>query len=121
MEEFCLTNLATVCPCVRMVHDCVMKQLTGLDASFLYMETATTFGHVSGLAVYERPTPEFDPYQAVYDRFGALVGQAEPMRRKLVEVPLSLDHPVLDRRRRVRPRLPRPPHRPGAARVAPTS
>ena len=70
-----------------------MKQLTGLDASFLYMETATTFGHVSGLGIYERPTPEFDPYQVVYERFGALVGQAEPMRRKLVEVPFSLDHP----------------------------
>ena len=70
-----------------------MKQLTGLDASFLYMETETTFGHVCGLAVYERPTPEFDPYQVVYERFGALVGKAEPMRRKLVEVPFSLDHP----------------------------
>jgi diacylglycerol O-acyltransferase len=70
-----------------------MKQLTGLDASFLYMETATTFGHVCGLAIYQRPTPEFDPYQVVYERFGALVGQAEPMRRKLVEVPFSLDHP----------------------------
>jgi WS/DGAT/MGAT family acyltransferase len=29
----------------------------------------------------------------VYERFGALVGLAEPMRRKLVEVPFSLDHP----------------------------
>ena len=57
------------------------------------METATTFGHVSGLGIYERPSPEFDPYQVVYERFGALVGQAEPMRRKLVEVPFSLDHP----------------------------
>jgi diacylglycerol O-acyltransferase / wax synthase len=70
-----------------------MKQLSGLDASFLYMETATTFGHVCGLAIYERPTPEFDPYSVVYERFGALVGLAEPMRRKLVEVPFSLDHP----------------------------
>ena len=70
-----------------------MKQLSGLDASFLYMETSTTFGHVCGLAIYERPTPEFDPYSVVYERFGALVGLAEPMRRKLVEVPFSLDHP----------------------------
>ena len=28
-----------------------MKQLTGLDATFLYMETPTTFGHVSGLMI----------------------------------------------------------------------
>ena len=38
-----------------------MKQLSGLDASFLYMETPTTFGHVNGLAIYERPSPDFDP------------------------------------------------------------
>jgi diacylglycerol O-acyltransferase / wax synthase len=70
-----------------------MKQLTGLDASFLYMETSTTFGHVCGLGIYQRPSPSFDPYQEAYERFGALVGQAEPMRRKLVEVPFQLDHP----------------------------
>jgi diacylglycerol O-acyltransferase / wax synthase len=70
-----------------------MKQLSGLDASFLYMETATTFGHVSGLGIYERPSPDFDPLRAAHDRFGAMVGLAEPMRRKLVEVPFQLDHP----------------------------
>ena len=70
-----------------------MKQLSGLDASFLYMETPTTFGHVNGLAIYERPSPDFDPFQATYDRFGAMIGQLEPMRRRLVEVPFQLDHP----------------------------
>ena len=29
-----------------------MKQLTGLDASFLYMETGSSFGHVSSLSVF---------------------------------------------------------------------
>ena len=70
-----------------------MKQLSGLDASFLYMETPTTFGHVNGLAIYERPSPDFDPFQAAYDRFGAMIGRIEPMRRRLVEVPFQLDHP----------------------------
>lgn len=70
-----------------------MKQLSGLDASFLYMETASTFGHVSGLGIYERPSADFDPLQLTRDRFGALVGLAEPMRRRLVEVPFQLDHP----------------------------
>ena len=70
-----------------------MKQLTGLDATFLYMETANTYGHVNGLAVYERPYPEFDPYAAVYERFGSLVGHVEPLRRRVVEVPFGLDHP----------------------------
>ncbi len=70
-----------------------MKQLSGLDASFLYMETPTTFGHVSFLGVFERPTPDFDPFEAAYRRFGAVVGSIEPLRRRLVEVPYSLDHP----------------------------
>ena len=29
-----------------------MKQLSGLDATFLYLETPTTFGHVNGLMIY---------------------------------------------------------------------
>ena len=43
-----------------------MKQLTGLDGSFLYMETPTSFGHVNGLGIYDRPSADFDPYEAVY-------------------------------------------------------
>ncbi len=70
-----------------------MKQLTGIDASFLHMESSTTFGHVSGLGMYRRPSPLFDPYETVYERFRAIVGHAEPLRRRLVEVPFGLDHP----------------------------
>lgn len=33
-----------------------MRQLTSLDHQFLAMETATTYGHVSGLAVYDPST-----------------------------------------------------------------
>src|SRR6056297_3262356 len=40
-----------------------MKQLTGLDASFLYMETKNTYGHVNGLSIFERPSADFDPYR----------------------------------------------------------
>ena len=70
-----------------------MKQLTGLDAAFLYMETPTTYGHVNGLAIYQRPSPDFDPYRAVYERFGSMVGHMEPLRRRVVDVPFGLDHP----------------------------
>ncbi len=70
-----------------------MKQLSGLDAAFLYMETPNTYGHVNGLAIYERPDGDFDPFQAAYERFDALLGRLEPMRRRLVEVPFQLDHP----------------------------
>jgi diacylglycerol O-acyltransferase / wax synthase len=70
-----------------------VKQLTGLDAAFLYMETPTTFGHVTGLMIFERPSPDYDPYAAVYARYASLVGELEPLRRRVVEVPFGLDHP----------------------------
>ncbi|MFM7755987.1 MAG: WS/DGAT/MGAT family O-acyltransferase [Actinomycetota bacterium] len=76
-----------------MKRGVAMRQLAGLDASFLYLETPTTFGHVNGMAVYERPSPDFDPFEAVRARFGAMVGRVEPLRRRLVEVPFGLDHP----------------------------
>lgn len=70
-----------------------MKQLTGLDASFLYMETPTTYGHVNGLSIYARPSDDFDPYAAVRAKFESMIGDLAPLRRRLVEVPLGLDHP----------------------------
>jgi diacylglycerol O-acyltransferase len=70
-----------------------VKQLTGLDATFLYMETPTTFGHVTGLMIFERPSPDFEPYRAVYEKYASLVGALEPLRRRVVGVPFGLDHP----------------------------
>jgi len=70
-----------------------MKQLSGVDASFLYMESKTNFGHVSGLGIYERPSDDFDPYKAVVARYERIIGHLEPMQRRLVEVPFGLDHP----------------------------
>ena len=71
----------------------MVKQLTGLDASFLYMESPTSYGHVNGLSIYERPSPDFNAYRAVYERFGSIIGHIEPFRRRLVDVPMGLDHP----------------------------
>jgi diacylglycerol O-acyltransferase / wax synthase len=70
-----------------------MKQLTGFDALLLHMETPTAFFHVSGLMIFETPSPDFDPYAMVYAKFASLVGELEPLRRRLVDVPLGLDHP----------------------------
>ena len=70
-----------------------MRQLSGLDATFLHMETSTTFGHVSGLALYTRPSLDFDPYAVVLERFAALAGRVEPLHQKLLEVPFGIDHP----------------------------
>jgi WS/DGAT/MGAT family acyltransferase len=71
-----------------------MKQLSGVDASFLYMETGRSFGHVSGLGLFERPDdPNYSPYEVTRDRLAEKLAQLEPLRRRLVEVPLRLDHP----------------------------
>ena len=32
-----------------------MKQLSGLDSTFLHLETSAQFGHVSGLSIFSRP------------------------------------------------------------------
>jgi diacylglycerol O-acyltransferase len=72
-----------------------MKQLTGLDASFLYMETDRQFGHVSSLSIYDRPPddPDYDPFTAWRGQIEARLHLLEPLRRKLREVPFRLDHP----------------------------
>ncbi len=72
-----------------------MKQLSGLDVSFLNLETGTSFGHVSSLSVFGRPDgdPGFDPYSAYRDQLEARLVNLEPFRRRLVEVPFGLDRP----------------------------
>ncbi|MGI9614710.1 MAG: WS/DGAT/MGAT family O-acyltransferase [Acidimicrobiales bacterium] len=71
-----------------------MKQLTGLDATFLYMETPSSFGHVSGLGIYRRPDdPDYRPYEAFKAQVESRLHLLDPFRRRLVEVPLGLDHP----------------------------
>ena len=71
-----------------------MKQLTGIDASFLYMETPNSFGHVNSVVVYERPDdPAFEPFEAYRAGIEKRLHLLDPLRRKLVDVPLGLDHP----------------------------
>ena len=70
-----------------------MKQLTGVDVSFLLMETKNNYGHVNGLSIYDRPSDDFDPFTTVRERMRIMVGHLEPLRRKVVEVPMALDRP----------------------------
>ncbi len=71
-----------------------MKQLTGLDATFLYVETDKQFGHVSGLSILKRPdSTDYAPYDAWRASIAERLHLLEPLRRRLVEVPLGLDHP----------------------------
>lgn len=71
-----------------------MDQLTGLDATFLYMESETQFGHVSGLSIFARPDdPTYDPLTAWRTEIGRRMHLLEPLRRRVRDVPFRLDHP----------------------------
>ncbi len=70
-----------------------MKQLTGVDLSFLLMETPNSYGHVNALSIYGRPSPDFEPFAVVRERLGIMVSHLEPLRRKVVQVPFELDRP----------------------------
>jgi diacylglycerol O-acyltransferase len=72
-----------------------MQQLTSLDAQFLAIETPRTYGHVGGLAVYDPSTaPGGDVTHADICRLvGERLHLLPPFTRRLVPVPLGLDHP----------------------------
>ena len=71
----------------------MLRQLSGVDAVFLYMETRNSFGHVSSISVYENPGGDYQPYEAFRSQIEARLPLIEPFRRRLVTVPLELDHP----------------------------
>ena len=72
-----------------------MRQLTSLDAQFLGVETASTYGHVGGLAVYDPSTAPggtleiADVCRLLSERMHLL----PPFRWRLVPVPLGIDLP----------------------------
>ena len=72
-----------------------MKQLSGLDANFLYMETPSVFGHVSSLSIYEPPAGDgsYKPFETWRAEIERRLHRLEPLTRKLRNVPFNLDHP----------------------------
>ena len=89
-----------------------MRQLSGIDASFLNMETASTFGHVASLNIYDpSDAPGGAGLEATKQTILERIDQLAPFRRRLVEVPLGPRPAVLDRGPRLRHRLPRAPSR----------
>jgi WS/DGAT/MGAT family acyltransferase len=72
-----------------------MQRLTGLDASFLYLETPSSHMHVAGLMILDPSTTDgavdLDHVKTVYAQRLHL---APPFRRRLAEVPFGLHHPL---------------------------
>src|ERR1700722_17230608 len=71
-----------------------MQQLTGLDASFLALETANATGHVGGVCVLD---PSDAPEPLTLARLTAVLADRLPLvpvlRRKLLNMPFGLDQP----------------------------
>ena len=91
-----------------------MKQLSGMDASFLYFETPNAPGHIFSVWIYDQSSAPGGKvtFKGILDHVGSRLHVSRTFRQRLVEVPLGLDHPVLDRGPGLRPRVPRAPHRP---------
>lgn len=72
-----------------------MERLTGLDASFLYLETDTQLLHVCALLIVD---PTADGVEFSFEEFKAELGRRlhliPAMTRRLHMVPFNLDHPV---------------------------
>ena len=72
-----------------------MLRLTGLDATFLYMETPSNHMHVASTVVLD---PSTAPGGYSFERARALIENRLPLlppfRRRLVEVPFGLHHPI---------------------------
>ena len=71
-----------------------MRQLTGLDAAFLALETANATGHIGGLSVID---PKDAPRPVTLARLTEVLSERLPLipvlRSKLLNVPLGLDQP----------------------------
>ncbi len=71
-----------------------MRQLSGVDTSFLAFESRTTVGHITGVLLLD-PTTSPEPW--TFERFSAHLASRlhllGPMTQRLFEVPLGLDRP----------------------------
>ncbi len=78
-----------------------MKQLSPLDASFVYQEQGNQYMHVAGLMIYDPSTVPLDKkrkkhvfgHKDILEAIGKTLHLAPNMRRRLVRVPGDLDHP----------------------------
>src|ERR1700682_2563180 len=72
-----------------------MQQLSGLDASFLYTETANAPGHIFSVYIYDPSTAPGGnvTFKGILDHFERRLHVSRAFRQKLAVVPLGLDHP----------------------------
>jgi diacylglycerol O-acyltransferase / wax synthase len=73
----------------------VPTRLTGLDAMWLYLETASAHMHVGSVLVVDPSTaPEPLTYERVLDYMTDRLHVAPIFRRRIATIPFRIDHPV---------------------------
>jgi len=72
-----------------------MQQLSGQDASFVYLETPHTPMHIGSVGIYDPSTAPggFVRFKDILDFVGSRLGGARSFRQRLVRLPLDMDHP----------------------------
>lgn len=72
-----------------------MEQLSGQDASFVYLETPTTPMHIGSVGIYDPSTAPggFVRFKDILKFVEDRLGGARSFRQRLVRVPFDLDHP----------------------------
>jgi WS/DGAT/MGAT family acyltransferase len=72
-----------------------MKQLSGLDSLFLYLETPSTPMHIGSLCIYDQSTAPGKTvgFKDIIRFYDERLHKAKAFRRRLAEVPLGLGHP----------------------------
>ncbi|HWL84853.1 MAG TPA: wax ester/triacylglycerol synthase domain-containing protein, partial [Polyangiaceae bacterium] len=67
------------------------EPLSGLDASFLYLEDRTAHMHVGGVSVFEGPAPT---YEELVTHIASRLHRIPRYRQRLAFVPLQLGRPA---------------------------
>ena len=72
-----------------------MEQLSGQDASFVYLDTPTTPMHIGSVGIYDPSTAPggFVRFKDILHHVDSRLDKARSFRQKLVRVPFDLDHP----------------------------
>ena len=72
-----------------------MERLSGMDASFFYMETPDMHFHVMGTILLDPSTmPGGYSFERIKENIASRLHLIPPFRRRLVEVPFNLAHPL---------------------------
>jgi diacylglycerol O-acyltransferase len=72
-----------------------MERLSGLDATFLYIETPKNQLHMTGLLVFDPSTmPGGYSFERMRQFMGGRLGRSPAFTRKVVRIPFGIAHPV---------------------------